>query len=131
MSARKFTIDPNKPFFVYDTKGDWHAVKIGEYLWDTRGEYIGFVRGETHDVYTTAGEWVGNLWPDGRIIRKRTYDRPPLLKDRPPKPAKPQNFPARAPLPPMCSELGFDKIDVLDWDDEVFKRVSDLVPDMD
>lgn len=131
-AARSFTIDPNKPFFVYDTRGEWHAVKIGQYLFDTRGDYMGFVRGEGYDVYTTAGEWVGNLWPDGRIIRKRVYDRPALLKDLPPKPSgRPANFPARAPLQPMCSELGFDKVDVLEWDEEVFKRVSDLVEDMD
>jgi hypothetical protein len=131
MSARKFYIDPEKPFFIYDTRGEWHATKIGIYIYDTRGEYIGFVRGENQDVYTTAGEWVGNLWPDGRIIRKRNYDRPPLLQDRPAKPPKPDKLPARAPLPPMVSELGFDKVDVLEWDDEVFKRVSDMVSDMD
>lgn len=130
-AAKPFRIDPDKPFFVYDTRGDWHAVKIGVYLYDTRGEYIGFVRGTNHDVYTSAGEWVGNLWPDGRIIRKRVYDRPPLVKDHPPKPGKPDKFPARAPLPPMSSELGFDKVDVLEWDEDVFKRVSDLVQDMD
>ncbi|HEX2908016.1 MAG TPA: hypothetical protein VHO69_14195, partial [Phototrophicaceae bacterium] len=84
-----------------------------------------------HDVYTTLGEWVGNLWPDGRIIRKRNYERPPLLKDCPAKPTKPQKMPARAPLPPMSAELGFDKVDVLEWDEDVFKNVSDLMPDMD
>jgi hypothetical protein len=53
-----------------------------------------------------------------------------LFKELPPKPAKPEKIPARSPLPPMFSELGFDKIDVLEWDDEVFKRVSDMLSDM-
>jgi hypothetical protein len=128
---RKFAIDPNKHFFVFDTRGDWHATILNEYIFDTRGDYIGFIRGEDHDVYTTIGEWIGNLWSDGRIIRKRsTEQRRPLVKDLPPKPAKPTNLPARAHLPPMFSELGFDKIDVLEWDDEVFKRVSDMLSDM-
>lgn len=132
MSApKRFVIDPQKPFFIYDTRGEWHGVKLGQYLFDTRADYIGFIRGEDHDVYTAAGEWIGNLWPDGRIIRKRIYERPSLLKDRPSKPAKPEKFPPRAPLPGMTSELGFDKVDVLEWDEDVFKRVSDLVEDMD
>jgi hypothetical protein len=129
--TRKFTIDPNKPYFIYDSRGDWHATLIGENLWDTRGEYIGFViLGEIYKVYTAQGEHIGDLSHDGRIIRKRHFDRPTLLPDLPPTPPKPAKFPVRAPLPPMFGELGFDKIDVLDWDPEIFKRVSDLKPDM-
>lgn len=128
---RKFVIDASKPFFIFDTRGDWHATIFDRSIFDTRGEYIGFIRGEDHDVYTTIGEWIGNLWADGRIIRKRSTElRRPLLKDLPPKPTKPEKIPARAPLPAMFAELGFDKIDVLEWDDEVFKRVSDMQSDM-
>jgi hypothetical protein len=126
---RIFRIDPEKPFFIFDTAGDWQATKLGDFLFDSRGDYIGFVRGERHDVYTTDGEWVGNIYPDGRIIRKRNYDRPPLLPNLPPKPMKPRNLPGRAPLPPMTGDLGFDKVDVLDWDPDVFKRLSDLRKD--
>ena len=129
---KKFDIDPNKPFFIFDTRGDWHAIVLNQYIFDTRGEYIGFIRSEDHDVYTTIGEWIGTLWADGRIIRKRSTEQSrSLLKDLPPKPNKPDKLPARAHLPPMFSELGFDKIDVLEWDDQVFKRVSDRLNDMD
>ena len=129
---KKFDIDPNKPFFIFDTRGDWHAIVLNQYIFDTRGEYIGFIRGEDRDVYTTIGEWIGNLWADGRIVRKRSTEQSrPLLKELPPKPSKPEKLPARAHLPPMFAELGFDKIDVLEWDDEVFKRVSDKLSDMD
>jgi hypothetical protein len=127
--SRKFTIDPEKPFFIYDTAGDWQATKFGSALFDTRGEYIGFVRGETYDVYTASGEWIGALSHDGRIIRKRNAPRLPLVTDIPPKAPKPTRLPARAPLPPQTGDLGFDKIDVLEWDPEVFKRLSDLTPD--
>jgi len=128
---RPFVIDPNKVFYIFDTRGEWHGIKLGDYLYDTRGDYIGFTRGETYDVYTTSGEWIGNLYPDGRIVRKRNYKRPPLLpKDQmPPKPPKPSKMPASSPLPPLPADLGFDKIDVMEWDDEVFKRLSDLIPD--
>jgi len=129
---KKISIDPNKPFFIFDTRGDWHATVIRGYIFDTRGEYIGFIRGENHDVYTSMGEWIGNLYSDGRILRKRNLEtRPSQLKSLPPKPEKPNNLPPRAHLPPLFSELGFDKIDVLEWDSEIFKRVSDLHADMD
>jgi hypothetical protein len=128
---KKFTINPDKPFFIFDTRGDWHATLFGEYIFDTRGEYVGFIRGDNHDVYTTIGEWIGNLYADGRILRKRNVDHLPLLKDLPPKPTKPTNLPARAHLPPMFSELGYDKIDMLEWDPDVFKMVSDKQSDMD
>lgn len=128
-APRKFKIDPEKPFFVYNTAGDWCGVVLGGALFDQRGEYIGFMLNDVFDVYTTSGEWIGNLWPDGRIIRKRNYTRPPLLKTLPPKPKKPAKFPSRAPLALIPAELGFDKVDVLEWDEEVFKRLSDLLPD--
>lgn len=127
--SRRFVIDPAKPFFIFDTAGDWHAVVMNTFIFDTRGDYIGFVRGENHEVYTAGGEWIGGLVPDGRIIRKRSANRPPLLKDAPPKQRKPEKFPARAPLPPQTGDLGFDKMDVLDEDPDIFKRLSDLTPD--
>lgn len=127
---KKPQIDPNKPFFIYDSRGDWHATLIGENLWDTRGEYVGFVLGDNYKVYTAQGEHIGDLAHDGRIVRKRHFERPTLLADLPPVPPKPANFPARAPLPPMFGELGFNYIDVLDYDPEIFKRISDLKPDM-
>ena len=126
--SRRFVIDPNKPFFIFDTAGDWLATKIGDYIFDGRGDYIGFVRGEQYDVYTRSGEWIGNLYPDGRVIRKRSAPRQPLLKHLPPAPAR-LKMPARSPLPPITGELGFDKIDVLEWDPDIFKRISDLTPD--
>lgn len=126
--SRRFTIDPAKPFFIYDTGGEWHATVFEWNIFDGRGDYIGFIRNESYDVYTTSGEWIGNVVADGRIVRNKNVDRPPLLKKLPPKPPKPK-LPARAPLPPMTAELGFSKIDVLEWDPEVFKRISDLVAD--
>lgn len=127
---RRFIIDPNKPFFIYDTSGDWHATLINGCLWDARGDYIGFVRGENYDVFTSFGEWIGNLSRDGRIVRKRVPPRQPLLKVRRLRPPKPSNLPPRAPLPPMVADLGHHLIDVLDWDPDVFKTVPDQKSDL-
>ncbi len=126
--TRPLTIDPTQPFFIFDSRGEVHAVKLGGYLYDMRGDYIGYVRGEFHDVYTASGEWIGNIYTDGRIVRKRTADRRPLDLNRP-SPQPKIRITARVPLPSMSADLGFDKIDVLEWDEEIFKRISDLMPD--
>ncbi|MBN1966246.1 MAG: hypothetical protein JW910_16480 [Anaerolineae bacterium] len=119
----------DKPFFVFDTYGDWQATKIGDYLYDSRGEYIGFCEGE--EVYRQDGEWVGKISRDGRILRKRTAGRRQVHENPPARPPKPANLPARAPLAPMPAALTYDMIDVLDEDPDTFKRVSDLKKDLD
>lgn len=129
-NGAKFTIKLDEPFFIFDTHGEWHATLLNNCLWDSRGEYIGFVRGPNYDVYTAYGQWIGNLSPDGRIVRKRTHQRQPMLKIRKLRPPKPQNLPPRAPLPPLTADLGYQLVDVLEWDPEVFDNVPDLKEDM-
>lgn len=119
---------PEKPFFIFDTHGDWQATKIGTTIFSSRGEYIGFL--EENDVYKQDGEWIGRLSKDGRVLRKRAERRRELHPNPPPKPPKPV-LPPRAPLPPMMAELDFSTIDVLDEDPDIFKRISDLRPDME
>lgn len=126
----KFIIDPNKPFFIFDTHGEWHATLLNGCLWDARGEYLGFVRGPNHDVYTVYGQWIGNVSEDGRIVRKRVHQRQPMLKIRKLRPPKPQNLPPRAPLPPLTGDLGHNFVDVLEWDPHVFNHVPDLKEDL-
>jgi hypothetical protein len=127
--AKKRAKDPNKPVFVYDTRGDWYATKVGDYLYNVRGDYIGFF--EDDEVFKRDGEWLGRLSRDGRILRKRTARRRDLHPNPPQKPPKPDKLPPRAPLPPMMAELDFSTIDVLDEDPDIFKRISDLRPDLD
>jgi len=121
--------DLNKPVFIYDTHGDWQATKIGDALYSTRGEYLGYLEGE--EIYKRDGEWVGRLSKDGRILRKRTERRRPLHPSPPPVPPRPERLPPRAPLPPMMAELSYSIVDVLEEEPDIFKRVSDLRPDLD
>ncbi|MBN1428641.1 MAG: hypothetical protein JXB07_09650 [Anaerolineae bacterium] len=116
-----------KPRFIWNTYGDWVLTLIGSYLWDLSRQWVGWLDGD--DVFTVDGEWVGKLSRDSRIIRKRSATRPPLRKDIPPKPAK-TDLPGRCPLPPSFAELTFSEIDVMDEDPEIFKRLSDMRPDM-
>ena len=77
-------------------------------------------------------EWVGELAKDGRILRKRAGAKRPLNSNVPPKPTlKKSDLPGRAPLPQQMGEFGYDTIDVLEEDPEVFKRLSDRRADMD
>jgi hypothetical protein len=117
-----------KPTIIYTTSGDWMATCVGDYIWDTQGNWIAWVDGD--DVYTLDGELVGQLSRDNRILRKRTIDRRRARTDIPPRPERPP-LPGRAPLPPMFSELSYEMIDVLEEDPDIFKRTSDLRPDMD
>jgi hypothetical protein len=117
-----------KPLFIFDTHGDWQATKIGTNIFSSRGEYVGYIEGV--EVFKQDGEWIGRLSKDGRILRKRAERRRELHPNPPPKPPKP-TLPPRAPLPPMMAELDFSTIDVLDEDPDIFKRISDLRPDME
>lgn len=121
--------DPNKPVFIFDTRGDWQATKFGNFFWNTRGEYIGYLEGE--DVYKRDGEWIGRLSKDGRILRKRSEQRHELHTNPPKEPPKPEKLPPRAPLPPMMAELNYSIVDVLEEEPDIFKKISDLRPDMD
>ena len=118
-----------KPVFIFDTRGDWHATKLGAFLFSSRGDYVGFIEGE--DVYRRDGEWLGRLSKDGRILRKRTERHDYLHAQIPPAPPRPANLPARAPLPPMLAEITYSIVDVLDEDPDIFKHISDLKPDLD
>jgi len=113
---------------IWNTYGDWLASEYQGYIWDLRGDWIGWVD-ENRDVYKLDGEWLGVLSKDGRVIRKRTDKRRDLAKV-PPRPERPE-LPVRAPLPPPFSELTFSQIDVLEEDPQAFKRLSDLRPDME
>jgi hypothetical protein len=124
---------PAKPIFLYTTAGDWQGTIIDGFIFDPRGDYIGWVQtaDKTTALYTFDGEWVGDLYKDGRIVRKRAGKVRPLHDNPPKKPkAKPSNLPARAPLPPQTVELGYDSIDVLEEDPDVFKRVSERRKDL-
>ncbi len=117
-----------KPTFIFNSFGDWEATLIDNHLFDLRGDWVAWL--DDQDVFTLDGEYVGFVSKDGRILRKRVKPSMPLREDIPPRPAKPE-LPPRAPLPPMFSELSYDQIDILDFDPDIFKRSSDLRPDMD
>lgn len=101
-----------KPIPVYTTPGDWEAILVYPYLYNTMGEWIGWVTPE-QEVFDVDGIYVGWLTDEPRVLRKRIYDRPLPRKDPPPEPEKIRP-PATVPLPPMMAELPFEIMDVLE-----------------
>lgn len=100
-------------FPIYTTKGDWVALLVDGYLYNTRGEWIGWVDRESN-VYATEGEFVGWLARDFRVLRKRSTGE--FVPHKPPPRTPPLKItaPASVPLPPMMAELGYDTVDVFD-----------------
>jgi len=103
--------DNGRSIPIYSSRGEWSAVMIYPYLFNTQGEWIGWVA-EDRQVYDIQGSYVGWLTREARILRQRT---PHMLGGGRMPPSAPGRIrpPANVPLPPMMSELPFGVIDVL------------------
>ncbi len=102
-----------KSFPLYTTRGDWAAQLVDGYLYNMRGDWVGFVTKDSQ-VYSTSGEYVGWLAHDFRILRKRDSDEAPPRRPPPARPPLKIQLPAAVPLPPLMGDVGFDTVDVLD-----------------
>jgi hypothetical protein len=97
---------------IYTTKGDLGAFLVYPYLYNSQGEWIGWV-GADKKVYSVYGHYVGWLTDDPRILRKRA-DTIGVDSRVPPPPPAPLKPPAKVPLPRMMPELPFGVLDVLE-----------------
>ncbi len=97
---------------IYTTNGSIGAYLHYPYIFNLRGEWIGWV-GADRRVYSVHGHYVGWITDDPRIIRKRSDSvGPAVCNPTPPRVAiRP---PATVPLPPLMPELSYAEIDVLD-----------------
>ena len=96
---------------IYTTKGDAEAFLVYPYLYNRRGEWIGWITPE-RDIYSVIGHYVGFLGNGPRILRKRSIEVVTTNKKPPPKPPK-MLMPATIPLAPLMAELNHSEIDVL------------------
>ena len=110
---------------IYCSNGEWTAILVGIYIFDTHGEWIAWLDG-TH-VYTRDGMYAGYLANDGRILRQRVLEGRPM-RPCPPAPAKIKP-PSKVPLAPMFAELPWHVVDCFEEDPDIFMRISDLRPD--
>ncbi|MEA3352100.1 MAG: hypothetical protein U9Q82_15960 [Chloroflexota bacterium] len=116
---------------VYTTPGDLGVYLVYPYLYNPRGEWVGWVTAG-REVYSVLGYYVGWLTDDPRIFRRRSYDfsKPRLT---PPSPQPRIRVPASVPLPPMMAELSFTTIDVLEEEPRRLSTIDadDMREDMD
>jgi hypothetical protein len=104
-------IPKGKAIPVYTTKGDWSALMVFPFVFNTQGEWVGWVTPD-RQVYDVDGLYVGWLTTDPRVLRRRTYDQPVPRKTPPVAPERIRP-PATVPLPPMMADLPFENVDVL------------------
>jgi hypothetical protein len=116
---------------IYTTAGDCLALLAFPYIFNTMGEWIGWVT-PNRQVYSVLGIYIGWLTDEPRILRKRIIDGPIPRLD-PPKQPKKIRIPAALPLPPMMAELPFEVIDVLFEEPERLHTIDagELKEDMD
>ncbi len=104
-------IPKGKAIPIYTTKGDWSALMVFPFVFNTQGEWVGWVTPD-RQVYDVDGHYVGWLTADPRVLRRRTYDQP-LPRKTPPVAPERIRPPATVPLPPMMADLPFENVDVL------------------
>src|SRR3989338_1039328 len=97
---------------LYSTRGDFAGMFVDGYLHNNQGEWIGFTDSQGQ-VYSVAGEYVGWLNKDGRVLRKRVINFTIPRRSPPPRPAR-IKLPPTMPLPSLMAELSHDTIDVFD-----------------
>jgi len=101
-----------RPIPIYNTSGDWSALLVFPHLYNTIGEWIGWITQE-QQVYDVNGIFVGWLTEEPRILRRRAHGGP-LPRRTPPDPPGRIRPPATVPLPKMMAELPFEIVDIFE-----------------
>ena len=110
--TQRLAASRRKPIPIYSTAGDWAALMLFPYLYNTVGEWIGWVTPKKQ-VYNVLGIYVGWMTSDPRVLRRRIHEGGLERRAPPPTPQRIRP-PATVPLPPMMSELPFEIMDVFD-----------------
>jgi hypothetical protein len=120
-----------KPVPIYTTLGDWSAILVYPYIYNTVGEWIGWVTSD-RQVYNILGIYVGWLTDEPRILRRRIIEDTLPRREPPERPSRIRP-PATVPLPPMMAELPFEIIDVLEDEPGLLHTIDagELKEDMD
>lgn len=84
--------------YLYDSHGVWIAfrrTRNDKYVFAPNGEWIGWLPWDEKTVVNTKGEYLGTIFPNGRLYQLRRIRH----RARPPAPIRPV-IPGRPPNPP-------------------------------
>ena len=105
----------SRPSPIYTTNGEWSALLIRPYIYNTLGEWIGWLT-EDEEVFDIDGLYVGWLSQGNRILRNRGTNK--TEQRDPPDPPAHLRAPATIPLPPLMPVLPYGVLDVLEEEPE-------------
>ena len=54
--------------YLYDSSGDWIAVRKEQYIYNTDGDWIGWMPWQDDDVVNTDGEYMGTICSNGPVL---------------------------------------------------------------
>ncbi len=111
-------------FPIYTSRGEWTAMLIDVYLYNTRGDWVGYIS-KTGQVFSVMGRYVGWLSKDFRILRKKVQDQTIPAGPRPARPALKVRMPPYVPLAPLMADLPFDTMDVMQEEPERLHALDD------
>jgi hypothetical protein len=94
---------------LFDSAGNFIAFRRGQYVWNARGEWIGWLPWEDGDVVSRSGDYLGTIFPGARLYRRTDW----LYRGQPGRPAYPgypgdpgePGFAGYAPFPPFTRDV--------------------------
>lgn len=94
---------------LYDSSGFWIAFRIGSNVFDTVGNWVGWLPFDKTEVHSPRGSYLGHIYPDNRFYRKPSFlKRESIDTPAPPRYTPAQQFPGnipRAQLPIGAQDL--------------------------
>jgi hypothetical protein len=111
---------------IYQSNGKVVAVVTRGHLVNLEGYPIGFLHGAK--VYDLAGDYVGTLSEDRRLLRPRR--RPGREHRQPPsRPKQVRGIPKGFPLAPMFAELAYETIDFFEEYPDQLEYIAEKMAD--
>lgn len=96
--------------FLFDSSGRWIAFRSGSYVFSPAGDWIGWLPWSDDDVVSDTGEYLGTIFPHGRLFRilGKPYRGYPGVPPHPPYPGYPgyPKHPGYLPPPAGATDVG-------------------------
>ena len=95
--------------FLFDSKGEYIAFRLGQYIFDTGINWIGWLPWEDGEVVSVDGEYIGTIWSENRLyyFSRRKFKMHPGYPGFPGHVGYPgyPTYPGCASIPPFARDL--------------------------